>query len=73
MLCYDIIEISEETYVNVISASKGCDICDYWHFVNYSFQFLKKAILNIKRSDYSCIISLISKNEAIIYCKMLIC
>ena len=30
------------------------------------------AILNIKASDYDCIISLISKNEAINQCKMLI-
>ena len=77
------IDISEDIGVNKTSASKECDICHYWYFLNYSFMFQPNvcnrchdllmmsvnlsdiAILNIKGSDYCCIISLICKNEAI--------
>ena len=83
MLYFDRIDISEGIDVNKTSASKECDICHYWYFLNYSFKFQPNAcnrchdllmmsmnlndiaILNIKDSDYSCNISLISKNEAI--------
>ena len=83
MLYFDRIDISEGTDINKTSASKECDICHYWYFLNYSFKFQPNvcnrchdllmmsmnlsdiAILNIKGSDYRCIISLISKNEAI--------
>ena len=83
MLHYDRIDVSEGIDVNKTSASKECDICHYWYFLNYSFKFQpnvcnrchdllmmsvnlsEDAILNIKGSDYCCIISLISKNEAI--------
>ena len=83
MLYYDRTDISERVDVNKTSASKECDICHYWYFLNYSFKFQTIvcnryqdllmisinlsdiAILNIKGSDYRCIISLISKNEAI--------
>ena len=83
MLYYDRIDVSEGIDVNKTSASKECDICHYWYFLNYSFKFQPNvcnrchdllmmsmnlsdiAILNIKGSDYRCIISLISKNEAI--------
>ena len=79
MLYYDRIDVSEGTDVNKTSASKECDICHYWYFLNYSFKFQPNvcnrchdllimsvnlsdiAILNIKGSDYRCIISLISK------------
>ena len=82
MLYFDRIGVSEVIDVNKTSASKECDICQY--FLNYSFKFQPNlcnrshdllmmsmnlsdiAILNIKDSDYCCIISLISKNEAII-------
>ena len=37
MLCYDRIEVSEVIDVNKTSASKECDICQY--FLNYSFKF----------------------------------
>ena len=65
------------------SASKECDVCHYWYFLNYSLKFQPNAcnrchslsmmsvnlsdidILNIKGSVYRCIISLISKNQAI--------
>ena len=83
MLYYDRIDVSEGTDVNKTSASKECDVCHYWYFLNYSFKFQPNvcnrchnlltmsinlcdiAILNIKGFDYCCIISLISKNEAI--------
>ena len=83
MLYYDRIEFSEGIGVNKTSALKECDICHYWCFLNYSFNFqpnfynmchdllmmplkpIDNAILNIKCSVYRCIISLISKTEAI--------
>ena len=33
------IDVSEGTDVNKTSASKECDICQYWYFLNYSFKF----------------------------------
>ena len=33
MLYYDRID------VNKTSASKECDVCHYWYFLNYSFKF----------------------------------
>ena len=83
ILYYDRIDVFEGTDVNKTCASKDCDICHYWSFLNYSFKFQPNvcnrsdnllmmllnlsdiAILNIKGSNYSCVISLISKNEAI--------
>ena len=83
MLYFDRIVVSEGIDVNKTSASKECDICRYWYFLDYSFKFQPNVcnrchnllmmsvnlsdinILNIKDSDYRCIISLISENEAI--------
>ena len=83
MLYYDRIDVSEGIDVNKTSASKECDICHYWYFLNYSFKFQPNfsnkchdlsmisenlsdtAILNIKGSDYCCIVALIRKNKAI--------
>ena len=39
MLYYDRIEVSEEIDINKISASKECDICHYWYFLNKGFKF----------------------------------
>ena len=39
MLNYDRIDVSEWVDVNKTSASKECDICHYWYFLNYSFKF----------------------------------
>ena len=39
MLYYDKIDVFEGIDVNKTSASKECDICHYWYFLNYSFQF----------------------------------
>ena len=83
MLYYKRIEVFEGTDVNKTSASKECDVCHYWYFLNYNFKFQANAcnryhnilmmpvnpgeiaILKVKGSDYRCIISLISKKEAI--------
>ena len=83
MIFYDRTDVSEGTDVNKIIASKECDVCHFWYFLNYSFKFQSNvcnrchdllpmsinlsdiAILYIKGFDYCCIISLISKNEAI--------
>ena len=39
MLYFDRINVSEGNDVNKTSASKVCDICHHWHFLNYSFKF----------------------------------
>ena len=67
MLYYDRIDVTEGIDVNKTSASKGCGVYHYWDFLNYSFQMFINGtmLLNIKGSDYCCIISLISKNEVI--------
>ena len=39
MLHFDRIHVSEGTDVNKTSASKECDICHYWYFLNFSFTF----------------------------------
>ena len=79
----DRINTSEGIDVNKTRASKKCDLCHYWYFLNYSFKLQPNvcnrshdllmmsvtlsdiAILNIKGSDFLCIINLISKKEVI--------
>ena len=39
MLYYDRINSSAEIDINKPSASKECDICDYWHFLNKGIKF----------------------------------
>ena len=39
ILYYDRIDVFEGTDVNKTCASKDCDICHYWSFLNYSFKF----------------------------------
>ena len=39
MLYFDRIDVSEGIDVNKTSASKECDICHYWYFLNYSFKY----------------------------------
>ena len=39
MLYYDRIDVSKRIDVNKTRASKECDICHYWYFLNYSFKF----------------------------------
>ena len=38
MLYYETIDVSEGADVNKTSASKECDVCHYWYFLNYSFK-----------------------------------
>ena len=38
MLHYDRIDICEGFDVNNTTASKECDICHHWYFINYSFK-----------------------------------
>ena len=38
--CYDRVDISEGTHVNKTSASKECDVCHYWYFLNYSLNYI---------------------------------
>ena len=72
MLYFDRIDVSEGTDVNKTRKSKDFDICHYWYFLDKGFRFhdlvmmsMDIAIINIKGSDYRCIISGISKSEAI--------
>ena len=39
MLYYDRIDLLEGIDGNKTSASKECDVCNYWYFLNYSFKF----------------------------------
>ena len=39
MLYFDRIDVIEGIDVNKTSASKSCDICHYWYFLNKSFKF----------------------------------
>ena len=39
MFHYDRIDVSEGIDVYKTSASKECDICHYWYFLNDSFKF----------------------------------
>ena len=39
MLYYGRIDVYEGTDVNKTSASKECDVCHYWYFLNFSFKF----------------------------------
>ena len=39
MLYFDRIEVSEGTDVNKKSASKECNVCHFWYFLNFSFTF----------------------------------
>ena len=32
-------DVSKGTDVNKTTASKECDVCHYWYFLNYSFKF----------------------------------
>ena len=38
-LYFDRIDVSEEIDINKTSASKECDICHYWYFLNKGLKF----------------------------------
>ena len=79
MLYYDRTDVSERIYVNKASGNLKnywdllnysykfqANVCNRCHdLLMMSINFCDIAILNIKGPDYRCIISLISKNEAI--------
>ena len=83
MLCYDRTDMSDGININKASASRECDICHYWYFLDKGFKFQKNvyngchdvlmmsmnlcdiAILNINDANYRCIITGISKSDAI--------
>ena len=71
MLHYDRIGVSEGIDVDKTCASKECNICHYWYFLNIGFKFQRNVCnkcydyQNIKGSDYCCIVSGISKSEII--------
>ena len=46
MLYFDGIDVSEGIDVNKTSASKECDICHYWYFLNYIFKFQPNLMQN---------------------------
>ena len=58
MLYFERIDVSERIDINKTSESEECDMM-------MSMKFSDIAISNIKGSDYCCIISGISKNDAI--------
>ena len=68
ILFYDRIDVSKGIDVDKTSKSKECDICHYWYFLDKASKFqtnvCKIAIPNIHGADYRCIISGISKCEA---------
>ena len=39
MLYYDRIDVSEGIGMNKTSASKKCDICHHWYFLDKGFKF----------------------------------
>ena len=79
MLYFDRIDVSEGIDVNKTSASKECDICHYWYFLNYSFKFQPNVcnrchdllMMSMNLSDIAILsikgseFRLISKNKAI--------
>ena len=66
ILYFDRLDISERIYINKTSASKECDICHYWYFLNKWFKFQSYV-------SYSChdllIMSMNSSNVAILTIK----
>ena len=67
MLYYDRIDAFEGIGVNKTSASKECDICHYWYFLNKGFKFqpnvcnrcLDLLMMSMNRSDIALIVSVL--------------
>ena len=67
MLYYDRTDAFEGIGVNKTSASKECDICHYWYFLNKGFKFqpnvcnrcLDLLMMSINRSDIALIVSVL--------------
>ena len=43
MLYYDRVDVSEGIDLNETDASRECDVCHYWYFLNYRFKFQPNA------------------------------
>ena len=78
MLEYDKIDISEGIGINKINASKECDICHYWYFLDKNFKyepclwpfqkdidFNDVSIVSVKGSDYRIHFWYMSNDDAI--------
>ena len=80
MLEHDRIDISEGIDVNKTNASKECDICHYWYFLDKNFKYEPHlyngchylmqnvndiAIVSIKGNDYEIHCWYMSKDDAI--------
>ena len=78
MLYYDRTDVSEGIYINKTGASKEFHICHYWYFLIKMFKFqapicnrcrsllmMSVNLLKIKNANYRCIITGISKSQAI--------
>ena len=66
MLCYDRIDVFEGIDVNKTSASEECDVCPYWHFLNYGFKFQPNVC---HRYHYLLMMSMNPSNLAILNIK----
>ena len=47
MLEYDRIDISEGIDINETNASKECDICHYWYFLDKGFKYEPMAAMDV--------------------------
>ena len=66
MLYYDRTDAFEGIGVNKTSASKECDICHYWYFLNKGFKFQPNVcnrcldlLMSTNRSDIALIVSVL--------------
>ena len=66
MFYYDRTDVSEGIYVNKKSASKVCDVCQYWYFLIYSFRFQSNLF---NRCHYLTIISINLSDIAVLNIK----
>ena len=57
MLHFDKIDISQGIDINKTSASKECDVCHYWYFLNKGFKFQP----NICNGCYDVLLMSVSK------------
>ena len=70
MVEYDRINILEIIAINKANASKECDICHYWYFLDKTFKYEPNlcknvAIVSVKGSNYGINFWYFSKNDAI--------
>ena len=47
MLFFDRIDVSERVDADETIASKECDICNHWYFLNYSFKFRPNSAIDV--------------------------